>query len=145
MKQFSKGLGRRLSSIADGFARRVGRRFSPVTVRVPSSPPRSGVNLLASLLRDRIEGEDFLSNHAPLIEEYWDQTCEEWRWFIKDEAERERRKHLLLHSIGQGLLHSVSLGPNGRGSSSVTVKPEASTVREEARWESLSSPPVYIL
>jgi hypothetical protein len=79
---------------------------------------RSGTNLLGFLLiesgccqwplRDHVQAEDYFLKHAHLIEEYGDKTCQEWRRFIQDEQELERRKNLLLQSIGQGLVHYAS-------------------------------------
>jgi sulfotransferase family protein len=92
------------------------------SVHVLSPSPRCGTTLLAFVLvrsgcchfppQDRIQAEDFFLKHAHLLAEYCDKTSKEWRWFIDDEKEIERRKQLLLRELGEGLLHFASPNSN---------------------------------
>lgn len=94
------------------------------SVHVLSPSPRCGTTLLAFVLvrsgccrfppQDRIQAEDFFLKHAHLLADYCDKTSKEWRWFIDDEKEIERRKEILLMELGEGLLHFAS--PNSKDS-----------------------------
>ena len=97
--------------------------ITPVFIASPTE--RSGTNLLAAALvesghfefptEDRLLGEDFLLFRADLLVQYCDETVRNWTPWVPDEQELARRRTLLLHHIGDGLLR-YSLSENTKRS-----------------------------
>jgi hypothetical protein len=84
--------------------------------------------------------------HLWLIEDYCENTCQEWRWFTKDEQELDRRKNLLLQTLGEGLPRRTDLARNGREPPPAALPGwEGSKVREDGRRESPLLASVHVL